>query len=120
MDWYITFGISTGVGIIAYFLKRTMSRVDKTESDLNKVKEEYVPSKANEKVIDECKRDIRQIRESYTPKQEHVKDIDELRKDVKVMKDKFLTKEDFFREQAKTEKKLDRIMDILMEMKEGK
>ena len=31
-----------------------------------------------------------------------------------------ITKEDFFREQAKTDRKLDRIMDILLEMKGDK
>lgn len=41
------------------------------------------------------------------------KAIDKIRED-------YITKEDFFREQAKTDKKLDKIMDILLEMKGGK
>lgn len=64
--------LTGGIGIITYFLKRTIDRIDKCESDIAKIKEDYI------------------------------------------------TKEDFFREQAKTDRKLDRIMDILLEIKGGK
>lgn len=46
-------------------------------------------------------------------------EIDSVRKTIADVKDNYLTKEDFLREQLKTEKKLDKIMDILMEMKGG-
>ena len=39
---------------------------------------------------------------------------------LKEHRDTYITKEDFFREQAKTDRKLDRIMDILLEMKGDK
>ena len=42
---------------------------------------------------------------------------DSLRKQIAEIKSNYLTKEDFFREQMKTEKKLDKITDILMELK---
>ena len=64
--------LTGGIGTIAYFLKRTIDRIDKCESDIAKIKEDYI------------------------------------------------TKEDFFREQGKTDRKLDRIMEILMEIKGGK
>lgn len=64
--------LTGGIGIITYFLKRTIDRIDKCESDIAKIKEDYI------------------------------------------------TKEDFFREQGKTDRKLDRIMDILLEIKGGK
>ena len=35
------------------------------------------------------------------------------------IKEDYITKEDFFREQGKTDRKLDRIMDILLEIKGG-
>ena len=37
-----------------------------------------------------------------------------VRGDIKKITENYLTKEDFFREQAKTERKLDMILDILM------
>lgn len=47
-------------------------------------------------------------------------EVGALRGIIADIKDNYLTKEDFLREQLKTEKKLDKIMDILMEMKGGK
>lgn len=64
--------LTGGFGVVTYFLKRTMDRIDKCESDISRIKEDYI------------------------------------------------TKEDFFREQGKTDRKLDRIMDILLEIKGGK
>lgn len=60
--------LTGGIGTIAYFLKRTIDRIDKCESDIAKIKEDYI------------------------------------------------TKEDFF----ESREKLDRIMDILLEIKGGK
>lgn len=64
--------------------------------------------------------DIKNVREDYTPKSMHQKDFDECRQDIKQIKEDYITKEDFFREQTKTDRKLDRIMDILLEMKGDK
>ena len=64
--------ISLAVGALTFFLRRTITELDKCREDIAKVKEDYI------------------------------------------------TKEDFFREQAKTDRKLDRIMDILLEMKGDK
>ena len=46
-------------------------------------------------------------------------ELEAVRKTIADVKDNYLTKEDFLREQVKTERKLDKIMDILMEMKGG-
>lgn len=49
------------------------------------------------------------------------KDIEENTEDIRRIKDNYLTKDDYFREQAKVDKKLDSIMDILIKLsKEGK
>lgn len=53
-------------------------------------------------------------------KGDYDKDMKEVREDIEKIKANYITKEDFFREQAKTERKLDRIMDILLEMKGDK
>ena len=39
--------------------------------------------------------------------------------DIRRIKDNYLTKDDYFREQAKVDKKLDSIMDILMALSKG-
>ena len=60
---------SSGIGIITFFLKRTISELDVAKQDIAKIKEDYI------------------------------------------------TKEDFFREQGDTRERLNRIMDILLEIK---
>lgn len=47
-------------------------------------------------------------------------EIGRLSGDIAAIKEGYITKEDFFREQAKTDKKLDRIMEILMELQKGR
>lgn len=69
INYVIEFILSAGLGVISFFLKRTIDE------------------------LDVCKRDIVKIKEDY------------------------ITKEDFFREQSENRRKLDRIMDILLEVK---
>lgn len=47
------------------------------------------------------------------------KDIEENADDIRRIKDNYLTKDDYFREQAKVDKKLDSIMEILMQLSKG-
>lgn len=47
------------------------------------------------------------------------KDIEKNTEDIRRIKDNYLTKDDYFREQAKVDKKLDNIMDILMQISKG-
>ncbi|WP_303820948.1 hypothetical protein [Ruminococcus flavefaciens] len=81
--------LTGGIGIITYFLKRVMDELDKCRSDIDDIKGRYVAKDE----FDKAKSDITEVKQNY------------------------LTKEDFYREQVKTEQKLDKIMDILMQMK---
>ena len=47
------------------------------------------------------------------------KDIEKNADDIRRVKDNYLTKDDYFREQAKVDKKLDSIMEILMSISKG-
>lgn len=49
-----------------------------------------------------------------------IAELDECRKDISQIKEDYITKEDFFREQGDTRRRLDRIMDVLLEIKGGK
>ena len=69
MSYIIEILLTAGIGVITFFLKRTIDE------------------------LDTCKRNIAKIKEDY------------------------ITKEDFFREQNENHRKLDRIMDILLEVK---
>lgn len=69
INYIIEFILTAGLGIISFFLKRTIDELDGCKHDIAKIKEDYI------------------------------------------------TKEDFFREQSENRRKLDRIMDILLEVK---
>lgn len=69
LNLIIEFVLTAGLGVISFFLKRTIDE------------------------LDSCKRDIVKIKEDY------------------------ITKTEFFREQTENRRKLDRIMDILLEIK---
>ena len=47
------------------------------------------------------------------------RDIEKNTDDIRRIKDNYLTKDDFFREQTKTEKKLDDMLKILMDLSKG-
>lgn len=79
------------IGIIGFFLKRTFNRVDQ---------------------LDQCKAS----REELSTLSDRVEAQGKTIGDIQTS---YLTKEDFFREQAKTDRKLDRIMEILLDIKGG-
>lgn len=69
LNLIIEFVLTAVLGVISFFLKRTIDELDHCKNDISKIKEDYI------------------------------------------------TKEDFFREQTENRRKLDRIMDILLEIK---
>lgn len=119
--WLILLLVSSVTGALTYLIKRSVfGKVDKLENRVEYVEKNYTLQKDHEMDIKECKDDIKGIRQDYTPKKMHEKDFDECKNDIKKIKEDYITKEDFFREQGKTDRKLDRIMDILLEMKGDK
>ena len=73
-EWIITTAITLGIGVITYFLKRTMSQVDKHGEEIRRIDSERVTKTDLKESTEELKKDIRQIREDYTPKNVHEKD----------------------------------------------
>lgn len=119
--WLILLLAGSVTGALTYLIKRSVfGKVDKIENRVEYVEKHYTLKKEHEDNLKECKEDIKSIRQDYTPREMHEKDFDECKNDIKKMKEDYITKEDFFREQGKTDRKLDRIMDILLEMKGDK
>lgn len=101
--WWIVGTVATvAIGIISYFLKRTMSRQDKHEEDINHIKLTYV-----------TKDELKEL------KQETSGALEKLQTDVEEIKDKSLTKADFYRLQANTDGKIDKIYELLMKINGG-
>lgn len=101
--WWIVGLVSTGaIGIITYFLKRTMSKQDRHEEDINHIKLTYV-----------TKDELKEL------KQETSSALEKLQTDVEEIKDKSLTKADFYRLQSNTDSKIDKIYDLLLKLNNG-
>lgn len=102
--WWIVATVATiAVGIISYFLKRTMNKQDRHEEDINHIKLTYVT------------RD--QLKEF---KEETNSVLDKLQKDIEDIKENSLKKSDFLRQQANTDQKLDKLYDLVLEIRGGK
>lgn len=114
-EWMITTAITLGIGVISYFLKRTMDQVDMHGRELVELRNSAVSRSDLKESTEELKSDIRKIREDYTPKDTHQKDFKECRDDIKEIRENYLTKEDFIREIGKMDRKLDRIVDMMLE-----
>lgn len=119
-EWIITTAITLGIGVITYFLKRTMSLVDRHSAQIQEIRQQTANREDLKEQTKELKEDIRKIREDYTPRNTHQKDFDECRKDIKEIRQNYLTKDDFIREISNLSRKIDRLLDIqLKQSKEG-
>lgn len=96
-------------------IKRTLfARVDDLAKEVREIRDGTVGKTDYEKAQEKLSGAIEEIKRDYTPRSVHEKSYDELRADIKKIMENFLTREDFFREHAKTERKLDMVLDILM------
>lgn len=113
--WLIGILVTALIGTVTYLVKRTVfARMDNVEATVKEVQDTSVKKDEYTKALDKVESDIEQIRKDYTPRDTHAKDFDEVRADIKKITENYLTKEDFFREQAKTDRKLDQIINILL------
>lgn len=102
--------ISAVIGIIAYFLKRTMSRGDKNEQDIQCLKDGSVSKQDFEKLEDS----FSVLNDKFATKEE-VKEIkDGMKKmtaDIEYVKEKTVRSDDFIRVMTRLENKIDMIND---------
>lgn len=92
--------LTTLIGIIAYFLKRTVAQVDKHDADINDLKDKSATKEELGCVQSDLRADVGKLTDA----------IDDL-------KDNSVRKDDFVRSIADINRRQDRIIDILMEMK---
>lgn len=95
--WLVSLGITAVTSVIGYFLKRTMSKQDEHEKDINEIKRTYV----NKDELKEFKNDVN-------------KGLDKLQRDVDSIKENTLTRREFLQSQSKAENKIDKIYDLLI------
>lgn len=100
--WVITTLVTLAIAIIGYFLKRTVNKTDENDKDIQVIKQTYVTQDDFKEYKDQSRGDIKQ-----------------LTADMSELKEKCLFKEDYYRTQAATDKKLDRIYDMIYQMSNG-
>lgn len=113
-EWVITTAITLGIGVISYFLKRTMDEVDKHGEAIRRIEGSLLTKGDLKESTEELRTDIRRIREDYTPKDMHEKAFDECRTDIKQIRENYITKDDFIREITKMDRKLDRMLEMMI------
>ena len=120
--WLAVLLLGVLMALAEYLLKRSLfGRIDEMAAKIQNIDSNIVKKADYDKAHDKALKDIEQIKKDYTPRDVHNKAFDEVRSDIKKITENYLTKEDFFREQAKTERKLDstenkidRVLEILM------
>ena len=119
--WYIvTFVIALASGIIGYFLQETMKKVDTHDKDINLIKQTYVTDTQMKEVKQDFEDDLEKLAlDVVDVKKELSDDIRQLTLDVADIKDNFLKTQDFYRVQANTDKKLDKMYDLLLKLSGG-
>lgn len=96
--WWIMGIVGTiALGVIAFFLKRTISKQDKHGDDIEHIKLTYV-----------TKDDLKEVKANFKDS------TDKLQHDVEAIKDTCLTKRDYIERQAQTEARLNQIYDLLL------
>ena len=92
------------MGVISYFLKRTMVRVDKSEDGLHEIRETFAK-----------KDDVEEIKKNYTTRTDFNKGIEEIHGDLKALNKSSITREDSLSGQRDLSKKIDRVTELLLE-----
>lgn len=105
----ISVGISAVVGIIGYFLKATMNRVDKAESKL----QAQEISKSERAELSELRDDLKELNDKFATKEE-VREVKEtmskITKDIDFIKEKSVRSDEFVRVIGRLESKLDDLL----------
>lgn len=86
--WIVGIIFSAAIGIIAFFLKRTINQTDSHEKDINLIKQTYVTKDELKELktdtkqsIDKLSKDIEEIKETCLTKREFFQSINELKQE---------------------------------------
>lgn len=105
----VSVAVTVAVGIISYFVKRTISDLDKcaSKADLERL----------EKQINEQKQDIKTLNDKYATKaelREIKEDISDMRNSIDFIKNNTINREDFFRNISEVKDDIKDLKDFLM------
>lgn len=95
--WLVSLAVGAVMTVIGYFLKRTMSKVDEHDKDINIIKQTYV-----------TKDEFKELRAEIKA------DLDKISGDMDEMKERNLSKQDFYRSQSEMQESIKQIMNLLI------
>ena len=115
--WWLAVLLLGGLtGALGYMIKHSFDKIEK-KLDTAVPKEDFDTKIANHEA------QIRKIQETYTPRTTHDTDVGELREKISRISDNYLTTEDFYRENTKTDRKIesanqkiDRVIELQMQL----
>ena len=116
----VLLAISTAVAVIAYFLRETMNELKENGDEIKKIKENYATQSALDRVEKSTSEQLGKIeREVKTDANKFQSEVngklDAIQADLKEVQVSYIPKEEFFGEIAKLDKKLDRMMDLIID-----
>lgn len=101
--------VPTVVGIIGYFLKRTIAKADDCEKEIECIKSTYATQSSVEKIE-------KTLKDETAKFQTEIKDrLEDVSTDLKDVQINYIHKNDFFKEMAKIDNKIERILDLIIE-----
>lgn len=101
--WWLFGLIVTGaIAIIGFFLKRTINQTDRHDKEIKEIQLSYV-----------TKDELKDIKSDLN------KNVERLQADVDLIKENFIPKSDFYRLQTQSDKKIDKIYDLLIKRDGG-
>lgn len=101
--WWLFGLIVTGaIAIIGFFLKRTINQTDRHDKEIKEIQLSYV-----------TKDELKDVKSDLN------KNIERLQADVDLIKENFIPKSDFYRLQTQSDKKIDKIYDLLIKRDGG-
>lgn len=101
--------VPTVLAIIGYFLKRTIAKVDECERQVEHITLNYATQVSVEKIEKNIKDETEKFK---TEIRDRLEDIQTDLKDVQI---NYIHKNDFFKEMAKIDNKIERILDLVIE-----
>jgi len=100
----VSIAITTAIGIIGFYVKGTITKVDKCQEDINSLSDKFATQKEVEEIKNSMQKitdDISEIKDKSICKQDFVREMDTF-------------KNDFVREITKLQESQSKIIDILV------
>lgn len=105
----IALAVTTAMGIIGFFLKRTISKADDCEKQIEFIKGSYATQASIEKIEKNLKSETEKFQGEIRDK------LEDVQTDLKDVQINYIHKNDFFKEMAKIDNKIERILDLIIE-----